>query len=80
MYTETLTGFTTMSVFEAYADRISCLGEVWAESIARYLDDEVAWSVSGHPTSSGYSTNWLNYLALEEWMLFGDPSLRIGEA
>jgi hypothetical protein len=22
--------------------------------------------------------NWLNYLALEEWILFGDPSLKVG--
>jgi hypothetical protein len=78
MYTESLTGFTTVSVFEAYADGISYLGKVWAETITRYLDDPVAWSVSQHLTSNGYSTNWLNYLALEEWMLFGDPSLKIG--
>jgi len=78
MYTESLSGHTTMSVFEAYADGVNVLGEIWAETITRYLDDEVAWSVSEHLNSDGASTNWLNFLALEEWILFGDPSLKIG--
>ena len=78
MYTESLTGHTTMSVFEAYADGISVLGEIWDESITRYLDDEVAWSVSEHLNSDGESTNWFNFLALEEWILLGDPTLKIG--
>jgi hypothetical protein len=78
MCTETLSGHPTMSVFEAYADGISVLGEIWAETITRYLDDEVAWSISEHLISNGQSMNWLNYLALEEWILFGDPSLKVG--
>lgn len=79
MYTEALTGHTVMSVFEAYTDGINTLGEIWAETITRYLEDTVAWSVSQHLTSvGGDSFNWLNFLALEEWVLFGDPSLRIG--
>ena len=78
MYTESLSGHTTMSVFESYADGVRVLGEIWAETITRYLDDEVAWSVSQHMISDGESTNWLNFLALEEWILFGDPSLKIG--
>jgi hypothetical protein len=79
MYTETLSGHTTMSVFKAYADGVNVLGEIWAQTITRYLDDEVAWSVSEHFISDdGQSMNWLNLLALEEWILFGDPSLKIG--
>jgi len=78
MYTESLTGHTIMSVFEAYADGIDCIGEIWAETIKRYLDDDIAWSISEHLNSNGDSTNWLNFLALEEWILFGDPSLKIG--
>jgi len=78
MYTESLSGHTTMSVFEAYADGIDILGEIWTETIKRYLDDEVAWSISEQLTSNGDSVVWLNFLALEEWILFGDPSLKIG--
>ena len=78
MYTESLSGHTTMSVFEAYADGIDMLGEIWGETIKRYLDDDIAWSISENMNSDGNSVNWLNYLAIEEWILFGDPSLKIG--
>jgi len=78
MYTESLSGHTTMSVFEAYADGIDSLGEIWVETIKRYLDDDIAWSISEHLNSNGDSLVWLNFLALEEWILFGDPSLKIG--
>ena len=78
MYTESLSGHTAMSVFEAYADGIDTLGKIWGETIKRYLDDDIAWSVSEQLNSNGNSVVWLNYLALEEWILFGDPSLKIG--
>lgn len=78
MYTESLSGHTTMSIFEAYSDGIDILGDIWAETIKRYLDDDIAWSISEHLNSDGNSVVWLNFLALEEWMLFGDPTLKIG--
>ena len=78
MYTKSLSGHTTMSVFESYADGIDSLGEIWAETIIRYLDDDWAWSINEYLNSDGDSVVWLNFLALEEWILFGDPSLKIG--
>ena len=78
MYTESLSGHTTMSIFEAYSDGIDILGDIWGETIKRYLDDDIAWSVSENLNSDGNSVVWLNFLALEEWMLFGDPTLKIG--
>jgi hypothetical protein len=78
MYTESLSGHTTMSVFEAYADGIDSLGEIWAETIIRYLDDDWAWSVNEYLNSDGNSVVWFNFLAIEEWILFGDPSLKVG--
>ena len=78
MCIESLTGHTTMSVFESYMDGIDVIGEIWSETISRYLDDDIAWSVSENLNSDGDSVEWLNYLALEEWILFGDPSLKIG--
>jgi len=78
MYTESLSGHTVMSVFEAYKDGVDILGEIWGETINRYLDDEIAWSISENLNSNGDSVVWLNFLALEEWILFGDPSLKVG--
>jgi len=78
MYTESLSGHTTMSVFEAYADGIDSLGEIWSETIIRYLDDDWAWSINEYLNSDGNSVAWLNFLAVEEWILYGDPSLKIG--
>jgi len=78
MYTESLSGHTIMSVFEAYADGVDIIGEIWAETISRYLNDEWAWSINEYLSSNGNSVVWLNLLALEEWILFGDPSLKIG--
>jgi hypothetical protein len=75
---KTLTGHTTLSVFEVYANGIDTLGEVWGETISRYLDDEWAWSINQYLVSNGESVIWLNYLAVEEWILFGDPTLKIG--
>lgn len=69
------TGKEAISIFEAYADGKNTLGEIWSESIIRHLEDEVAWSlyeIFDEPVL------WMNYLSLENWMLFGDPSLKIG--
>jgi hypothetical protein len=70
---KTLSGHLTMSVFEAYSQGVDIAGEIWAETIVRYLDDEWSWSFN---EQWGY--NYFNYLTLEEWILLGDPSLKIG--
>jgi len=72
--TETLSGHTTMSIFEAYGEGITTIGDVWAQSITRYLNDDWAWKINENLLT--YES--LNYLALEQWILFGDPSLKIG--
>ncbi len=69
------TGKEAISIFEAYADGKNTLGEIWSESIIRHLEDEVAWSL--HEVFDD-PVLWMNYLSLENWMLFGDPSLKIG--
>jgi len=80
MYTESLSGFTTMVVFEAYRDGITCIGDIWGETIKRYMDDDVAWSINDGTFSdeTGKPIIFDNYLALQEWILLGDPSLKIG--
>ncbi|VVB60513.1 Peptidase family C25 [uncultured archaeon] len=72
--TETMTGHTTMSIFEAYREGIHSIGDLWAQSIIRYLNDDWAWKINENLLKNVL----LNYLALEEWILFGDPTLEIG--
>ena len=62
-----------MSVFETYSQSVDIAGEIWSEAIVRYLDDEWSWSFN---EQWGYG--YFNYLTLEEWILLGDPSLKIG--
>ena len=69
---KTYNGFLTMEIFRSYNNGIDTLGELWANSISKYLDDEQAM-LSYMPI-----LNWIHYVCLEEWILFGDPSLKIG--
>jgi len=80
---ESQTGHLAMSVFEAYSEGIDIVGEIWSETIKRYLDDEEAMTIGNYNTTLpiiGYTESpaWVNHITMEEWMLFGDPSLKIG--
>jgi hypothetical protein len=80
---ESLGGYLAMSIFEDYAKGIDIVGELWCESIKKYLDDEEALSIGNLNHSRPYikidnSEPWFNNVAIEEWILFGDPSLKIG--
>ncbi|KYK25848.1 hypothetical protein AYK20_04125 [Thermoplasmatales archaeon SG8-52-1] len=68
--TKSLMSLIAFNVFKAYADGIDTIGEVWGEAITKYLNDEDAWRFE--------LSAWDHYLTLEEWILFGDPSLKIG--
>ena len=61
-----------MEIFRSYREGTDILGELWGNSISGYLDDENAM-LSYMP-----SLKWIHYVCLEEWILFGDPSLKIG--
>ena len=81
--TETLFGHLTFGVFKSYAAGTDIVGEIWGETITNYLDDEQAWSigcfnVSRFQDSFVVDAFYGNYVTLEEWMLFGDPTLKIG--
>ena len=80
---ESQTGHLAMSVFETYSDGIDIVGDIWSETIKRYLNDEEAMAIGNYNTTwpiIGYieSPIWVNHITMEEWMLFGDPSLKIG--
>ncbi len=68
----TYNGYLTMEIFKSYSEGTDILGELWGNSISEYLNDENAMLT--------FLPNllWMHYLGLEEWILFGDPSLKIG--
>ena len=69
---ESYNGYLTMGIFRAYSNGIDVLGKIWANSIISYLEDDNVWSdIFPNPLS-------IHYLTLEEWILFGDPTLKVG--
>ncbi|HMA83033.1 MAG TPA: C25 family cysteine peptidase [Candidatus Thermoplasmatota archaeon] len=69
---KTLNGKLALGVFNAYKDGNKRVGDLWVESIDRYVDDPVAMDLG-----SFGGVFWLNQFNLEEWILFGDPTLEI---
>lgn len=69
---KTLNGKLALGVFNAYKDGNSRVGDLWVESISGYVDDPVAMDLG-----SFGGVFWLNQFNLEEWILFGDPTLEI---
>lgn len=64
---ESLCGYLETQFFRSYQeDQINILGKVWCHAIAEYL--------RVFPGMDG----WSDAKTLEQWILFGDPSLRIG--
>ena len=80
---ESLTGHTTMSVFQSYVEGIEIAGDIWSECIHRYLNDDEAIALgtmnfnNSFIKISGFPI-WMNNVALQQWILLGDPSLKIG--
>ena len=70
--TKSYNSYLTMSIFEGFDDGIDILGDLWGYSIDCYLEDEGVWRDIFPPAI------WMHYLSLEEWVLLGDPSLKIG--
>jgi hypothetical protein len=72
--TDTVIGHLTMSFYEAYSEGMDILGDIWEETIVRYMNDKTAWDLT--------PLNWKIYnasvMTLEVWTLFGDPTLKIG--
>jgi len=62
------------SFFYSYGvNKIDILGEVWKESISRYLDKyPIDWNT---PAAWDYA---IDAKTVQQWVLLGDPSLQIG--
>jgi hypothetical protein len=79
---DTLNGHLIKNIFSIYSEGIDIVGEIWGETIKRYLDDlddgevdlisNVFYDLTGDPIE------WDHHLNVEQWILLGDPSLKIG--
>ena len=71
---DTVIGHLTMSFYKAYSEGMDILGDIWEETMVRYMNDKTAWDLT--------PLNWKIYnasvMTLEVWTLFGDPTLKIG--
>jgi Peptidase family C25 len=82
--TETMLGYLTTSFFNQYASGTHILGNVWKESISAYANDREAMRIGAPDISIGdhllvmKGPCFMNHFVMEEWALFGDPSLMIG--
>jgi len=81
--TETLIGYITKEFFRKYSEGENILGELWKESIKSYLNNEEALRLGAPNITIGRltlikSSCFLNHIVMEEWILLGDPSLKIG--
>ncbi len=76
--TETLTPYLMLEFFRIYEDESDILGEIWSDSIKHYLDNERGWSLGDRFSEFNWHHSQANYLAIQEWILLGDPSLKIG--
>ncbi|MBC7129059.1 MAG: peptidase C25 [Thermoplasmatales archaeon] len=73
-----LGGWLEPHFFKVYMDGKDVLGETWANTIADYLNHfPIDWSkdwVGERP----YTIELVDCKTVQEWVLFGDPSLKIG--
>jgi hypothetical protein len=81
--TESLIGYLTKGFFQEYSEGNEILGEVWKATICNYLNDDEAFRIGAPDLTFGRLTLiqtpcFLNHFVIEEWTLFGDPSLKIG--
>jgi len=63
----------SLQFFKEYANGTEILGDVWKNAICSYLDSfPIDWSTPNAEISS------LDAKTVQEWVLLGDPSLKIG--
>jgi hypothetical protein len=60
-------GYITTQFFKTYNDSVDILGEVWGGAITNFID---AWWPDRF--------DQIDYKTVQAWILFGDPSLKIG--
>jgi len=76
--TETFHGYLLIRMFSSYAEGTDRVGQLWKESIIRYLNDDDALKLGDDFSMFNWRHALANHYALEQWTLFGDPTLQIG--
>ena len=71
-------GYLLMRIFSAYAEGIDRIGDLWCESITNYLNDADAIAIGDAFSLLNWRDILANHYVLEQWTLFGDPTLKIG--
>jgi hypothetical protein len=78
LVTKSLHGHIMLSVFRSFADGNDIAGKLWDDSIRNYLNDERALQLGDAFSMLNWNNKLSNHLVLEEWVLLGDPTLKIG--
>ena len=67
------TDWLHLQFFREYQDGLTTLGQIWKNALTKYLENfPIDWdSPSGSASSIDAKT-------VEQWTMFGDPSLKIG--
>ncbi len=75
---ESLHGHIGLGVFRSYTQGNDITGKLWDESIRAYLNDEKALELGDAFSMLNWNNALSNHYVIEQWTLFGDPTLKIG--
>lgn len=76
--THSFHGYLLMRIFSAYVEGMDCVGNLWRDSITTYLNDPEVMKLGDAFSQMNWHDTLANHYVLEQWMLFGDPTLKIG--
>jgi hypothetical protein len=76
--TETYHGHMILSIFRSYKSGTDIIGDIWSDTITNFLDDEDALKLGDDFSLFNWHSTLENHRVIEEWTLFGDPTLKIG--
>jgi hypothetical protein len=76
--TETYHGYLQMRLFSSYAGGITRIGDLWCDCISGYLADGEVLALGDAFSYLNWRHLLANQYVLEQWTLFGDPTLKIG--
>lgn len=76
--TKCLHGHLLMSVFTSYTGGTDGVGNIWRDTIINYLNDQDALDLGDMFSMQNWRHALTNHYVLEQWTLFGDPTLKIG--
>jgi hypothetical protein len=78
LVTESLHGHIMLSVFRSFSEGDDIAGKLWDDSIRNYLNDEKALELGDAFSMLNWNNKLSNHNVVEEWVLLGDPTLKIG--